>query len=324
MRAAVCSAWGEVESLEIRDDLPVPEPGEGEVAIRVRAAGVNYADSIMIAGNYQTRPPHPFAPGLEVAGEVAALGPGCARLRPGERVMAMLWWGGFAETAIAKEAETFPIPDGMSDAEAAAFPTAWVSSHVAIRWQARLRAGETVLVLGAAGGVGIAAVECGKALGARVIAAASSAERLDLAARHGADEGIDYSRESLKERALELTGGRGADVVFDPVGGPLFDEALSSLAWGGRILLVGFVAGVPRIPANRLLVKHRAAMGSSLRYFRRERPDLLLRSMEELAGWYREGRVCPRVGETWPLEDTARAIRRLTDRQATGKVVVTL
>ncbi len=323
MRAAVCSAWGEVESLEIRD-LPEPEPGEGEVAIRVAAAGVNFADAIMIAGNYQTRPAHPFAPGLEVAGEVAALGPGCGRLAVGDRVMAILWWGGYAETAIAKETEAFLVPEGMSDREAAAFPTAWVSSHVAIRWQADLKAGETMLVLGAAGGVGLAAVECGKALGARVIAAASSPERLALAARHGADEGIDYSAESLKARAAALTDGRGVDVVYDPVGGPLFDEALSSLAWGGRILLIGFAAGVPRIPANRLLVKHRSAMGSSMRYFRRERPDLLLRSMEELTAWYREGKVAPRVTESWRLEDVPKAIRRLTERQATGKVVVTM
>ncbi len=323
MRAAVCSAWGEVESLEIRD-LPEPRPGEGEVAIRVAAAGVNFADAIMIAGNYQTRPAHPFAPGLEVAGEVAALGPGCKRLAVGDRVMAILWWGGYAETAIAKETEAFLVPEGMPDTEAAAFPTAWVSSHVAIRWQADLKAGETMLVLGAAGGVGLAAVECGKALGARVIAAASSPERLALAARHGADDGIDYTAESLKARVAELTDGRGVDVVYDPVGGPLFDEALSSLAWGGRILLIGFVAGVPRIPANRLLVKHRSAMGSSMRYFRRERPDLLLRSMDELAAWYREGKVTPRVTETWSLEDVPKAIRRLTERQATGKVVVRL
>ena len=323
MRAAVCSAWGEVESLEVRD-LPEPQPGEGEVAIRVAAAGVNFADAIMVAGNYQTRPAHPFAPGLEVAGEVAALGPGCERLAVGDRVMAILWWGGYAETAIARETEAFLVPDGMTDAEAAAFPTAWVSSHVAIRWQADLKAGETMLVLGAAGGVGLAAVECGKALGARVIAAASSAERLALAARHGADEGIDYGAESLKERVAALTDGQGVDVVYDPVGGPLFDEALSSLAWGGRILLIGFVAGVPRIPANRLLVKHRSAMGSSMRYFRRERPDLLLRSMDELAAWYREGKVAPRVTETWGLEDVPKAIRRLTERRATGKVVVTL
>ena len=171
MRAAVCSAWGEVESLEVRD-MPEPEPGEGEVAIRVAAAGVNFADAIMIAGNYQTRPAHPFAPGLEAAGEVVALGPGCERLAVGDRVMAILWWGGYAETAVAKETETFPVPEDMSDIEAAAFPTAWVSSHVAIRWQADLKADETMLVLGAAGGVGLSAVECGKALGARVIAAA--------------------------------------------------------------------------------------------------------------------------------------------------------
>ncbi len=323
MRAAVCSAWGEVESLEVRD-MPAPEPGEGEVAIRVAAAGVNFADAIMIAGNYQTRPEHPFAPGLEVAGEVTAVGPGCERLVLGDRVMAILWWGGYAETAIARETEAFLVPEGMTDTEAAAFPTAWVSSHVAIRWQADLRPGETMLVLGAAGGVGLAAVECGKALGARVIAAASSPERLALAARHGADDGIDYSVESVKARVAELTDGRGVDVVYDPVGGPLFDEALSSLAWGGRILLIGFVAGVPRIPANRLLVKHRSAMGSSMRYFRRERPDLLLRSMEELAAWYSEGKVVPRVTETWGLEDVPKAIRRLTERQATGKVVVTL
>ena len=321
MRAVVCPSWGAVETLEVRE-LAESTPGEGQVAIRVAAAGVNYADSIMVAGNYQTKPPLPFVPGLEVAGVVAALGPGCRRRRIGDRVMAMLWWGGYAETAVAQENETFPVPDTLTDERAAAFPTAYLSTHVALRWQADLRGDETLLVLGAAGGVGIAAVECGRAMGARVIAAAGGSDRLAIAAAHGAHEGIDYSRDGLKARVAEITDGRGVDVIYDPVGGDLFDEALSCLAWGGRLLLIGFVGGVPRIPANRLLVKHRSAMGSSLRYFRRERPDLLLRSMDELARWCLDGQLAPRVSEVHPLEETPRAIRRLVDRRATGKLVV--
>jgi NADPH2:quinone reductase len=206
--------------------------------------------------------------------------------------------------------------------EAGAFPVAYVSSHVAIRWQGRLEAGETLLVLGAAGGVGLTAVEIGKAMGARVIAAASTVEKLAVARERGADATINYATEKLTERVMALTDGKGADLCFDPVGGDLFDAALSSLGWGGRILLVGFAGGIPNIPANRLLVKHRAALGSSLRYFRWHAPDKLQRSVAELLEWYAKGALRPCLTHRLPLERSVEAIRLLTDRKAHGKIVV--
>ena len=321
MRAVLCRAWGEVESLEVADVAP-PKPAPDEVLIDVRATGINYADAIMVAGRYQPKPPLPFSPGLETAGVVSACGAAVTRFKPGDRVMAIVPYGGLAEMAVAPEAETFPIPEGMSFEEAGAFPIAYISSDVAIRWQGRLEAGETLLVLGAAGGVGLTAVEIGKAMGARVIAAASTAEKLAVARERGADEVINYATEKLTERVMALTGDKGADVCFDPVGGPLFDAALSSLGWGGRILLVGFVGGVPQIPANRLLVKHRAALGSSLRYFRWHAPDKLRRSVEALVDWYRSGKLRPLVSHRLPLDRSVEAIKLLTDRKAHGKIVV--
>ena len=321
MRAVMCRAWGEVGDLKV-EDVPAPIPGPGEVLIAVRATSVNYADALLVAGRYQTKPPLPFSPGLETAGVVAGCGAGVTRFARGDRVMAVLPYGGLAEFAIAPEAETFAIPAGMGFDEAGAFPIAYISSHVAIRWQGRLEAGETLLVLGAAGGVGLTAVEIGKAMGARVIAGASTAEKLAVARERGADDLIDYATEKLTERVMALTDGKGADVCFDPVGGDLFDAALSSLGWGGRILLVGFVGGVPQIPANRLLVKHRSALGSSLRYFRWHAPDKLRQSVEELMRWYGEGKLRPLVSHRLPLSRTVEAIRLLTDRKAHGKIVV--
>jgi NADPH2:quinone reductase len=321
MRAVICRAWGEVESLTV-EDVATPQPARGQVLIDVKATAVNYADALMVAGRYQTRPPFPFSPGLETAGVVAACGEGVTRFAVGDRVMAILAYGGLAEMALADEAETFAVPDGMPFDEAGAFPIAYMSSHVAIRWQGRLEAGETLLVLGAAGGVGLTAVEIGKAMGARVIAGASTAEKLAVARERGADDTVDYATEKLTERVLALTNDKGADVCFDPVGGELFDAALSSLGWGGRILLVGFVGGVPQIPANRLLVKHRAALGSSLRYFRWHAPDKLRQTVEELFRWYREGKLRPCLSHRLPLERSVEAIRLLTERKAHGKVVV--
>src|SRR5215813_479433 len=218
MRAVICRAWGEVDSLRVEDVTP-PEPAADEVLISVRATAVNYADSIMVAGRYQTKPPFPFSPGLETAGVVTGRGAGVTRFTPGDRVMAILPYGGLAEFAVAKEDETFAIPDGMRFEEAGAFPIAYISSHVALRWQGRLAAGETLLVLGAAGGVGLTAVEIGKVMGARVIAGASTAEKLAVAQEHGADDLINYTTEPLTERVMSLTNGAGVDVCFDPVGG---------------------------------------------------------------------------------------------------------
>jgi NADPH2:quinone reductase len=321
MRAVICRAWGPVDELKLEDVAP-PAPGKDQLVIDVKATGVNYADAIMVAGSYQTRPPFPFSPGLETAGVVTRCGEDVTRFRTGDRVMAILAHGGFAEQALADEVETFAIPDAMPWDDAGAFPIAYVSSHVAIRWQGRLERGETLLVLGAAGGVGLTAVEIGKAMGARVIAAASTPEKLAVARERGADATINYATEKLTERVMALTDGKGADVCFDPVGGELFDAALSSLGWGGRILLIGFVGGVPSIPANRLLVKHRAALGSSLRYFRWHAPDKLRQSVDELLRWYAAGTLKPLVTHRVPLERTVEAIRLLTDRKAHGKIVV--
>jgi NADPH2:quinone reductase len=321
MRAVVCRAWGAVEDLKL-EEVPAPIPAADEVLIDVRATSVNYADSIMVAGKYQTRPPFPFSPGLETAGVVLGGGERVTRFKPGDRVMATLGWGGLAEQAVAKESETFAIPDGMSFDEAGAFPIAYISSDVALRWQGRLEAGETLLVLGAAGGVGLTAVEIGRAMGARVIAGASTAEKLEVARAHGADALVNYATENLTERVMALTADRGADVCFDPVGGALADAALSALGWGGRMLLVGFVGGVQQIPANRLLVKNRSALGCSLRYYRNQAPDKLRRSVEALLAWYREGRLKPCISHRLPLERSVEAIKLLTDRKAHGKVVV--
>ena len=280
------------------------------------------SQSVLVVPNEVVWKAPAVSPGLETAGVVAACGQQVTRLKPGDRVMAILAYGGLAEMAVAPEAETFPIPAVMSFEEAGAFPVAYISSHVAIRWQGHLEPGETMLVLGAAGGVGLTAVEIGKAMGARVIAAASTAEKLAVARERGADDLVNYSTEKLTDRVMALTDGKGADVCFDPVGGDLFDAALSALGWGGRILIVGFVGGVQQIPANRLLVKNRAALGTSLRYFRWYAPDKLRRSVEELLGWYEEGKLKPCISHRLPLEKSVEAIRLLTDRRAYGKIVV--
>ena len=321
MRAVICRAWGEVENLRV-EDVASPTPGPDEVLLHVKATAVNYADAIMVAGRYQTRPPLPFSPGLETAGTIIQCGEGVRQFTPGQRVMAILAYGGLAEQAVAKADETFAIPAGMSFAEAGAFPIAYISSHVAMRWQGRLEAGETLLVLGAAGGVGLSAVEIGQAMGARVIAAASTVEKLAVAQEHGADDVINYATENLTERVMTLTDGKGADVCFDPVGGDLFDAALSSLGWGGRILLIGFVGGVQHIPANRLLVKNRSALGCSLRYFRWHAPHKLRQSVAELLQWYEAGKLKPCITQRFPLERSSEAIKQLVDRKAYGKVVV--
>jgi NADPH2:quinone reductase len=321
MRAVICRAWGEVDGLKL-EEVPAPTPGPDDVLISVKATSVNYADALMTAGRYQTKPELPFSPGLETAGIVAACGARVTRLKPGDRVMAILAYGGLAEMAVAPAAETFAIPARMSFEEAGAFPVAYISSHVAIRWQGRLEPGETLLVLGAAGGVGLTAVEIGKAMGARVIAAASTAEKLSVARERGADDLVNYATEKLTDRVMALTDGKGADVCFDPVGGELFDAALSALGWGGRILVVGFVGGVQQIPANRLLVKNRSAMGTSLRYFRWHAPDKLRASVDELLRWYEEGKLRPCISHRLPLERSVEAIKLLTDRRAYGKVVV--
>ena len=321
MRALVCREWGPVDSLTIDEILP-PKPNATQVLINCEATAINYADAIMVSGNYQTKPDFPFAPGLETAGTVIACGDEVTRVKPGDKVMALLHHGGLAEQAIAEETDTWKIPPGMNFTDAGAFPIAYFSSDVALRWQGRLEAQETLLVLGSAGGVGLTAVEIGKAMGAQVIAGASSAEKLAVAKAHGADFLINYTQENLKDKVLELTSNRGADVCFDPIGGDLFDPALSSLGWGGRYVHVGFVGGIPAVPANRLLVKNRAALGSALRYYRWHAYDKLQQSITQLFEWYSAGKLKPLVTHEFPLANGVKAIQLLTERRAHGRILV--
>ncbi|OGA78215.1 MAG: hypothetical protein A3G81_16580 [Betaproteobacteria bacterium RIFCSPLOWO2_12_FULL_65_14] len=324
MRAALCRRWGEIDDVRI-ERVKAPRPGAGEVLIDVKASGINSTDVLLVTGRHQTNAQLalPYIPGLETAGVVAECGDGVGHVKPGDRVMGLLPHGGLAEQAVGKASEIFPIPDGMSFAHAGAFAVSYISSHLALHWNARLMAGETLLVLGAAGGVGLAAVQIGKAMGARVIAGASTAEKLAITRQSGADELIDYATENLKERVMDLTGGEGVDVCFDPIGGPLCDSALSALGWGGRILHLGFVGGFQQIPANRLLVKNRSAIGSSGRYFRLRAPDKLRQTAETLLAWYAEGRLRPMVTRNLPLERVCEALKLLAERKVSGKVVVT-
>jgi NADPH2:quinone reductase len=321
MRAVICRAFGEPESLEV-GELPPPAMKADGVRIRVRAVGLNFPDILSVQGRYQWKYPFPFAPGMECAGDVLEVGPKVTHVKVGDRVAAHPWTGCYAEEVVAPASVTYPMPDAMSYETGAAFTIGYGTVHHGLFDRGELKRGESLLVLGAAGGVGLCAVEIGKAMGARVIAAASSDDRLAAARAHGADELVDYGTADLKARVAALTDGKGVDVCFDPVGGPLFDAALSSLAWGGRILLVGFVGGIPQIPANRLLVKHRSALGSSLRYFRAHAPDKLQRSMAELLAWYGEGRLKPLISGSYPLERAVEALKALTERRAIGKVVI--
>lgn len=322
MRAILCSDWGEPATLTL-GDAPSPVAGPGEVTLRVRAAGVNFADIVMVRGQYQEKPTLPFSPGLEAAGEVLTVGEGVTGIAPGDRVVAVPGIGAFAEEVVAPADGVFPLPEGMDFTTAAAFPIAYGTSHLALTDRGALQAGETLLVLGAAGGVGLTAVECGKALGATVIAAASTAEKLDLAKAHGADHGINYVDEDLRASVRKLTNGRGVDVVYDPVGGDAATAAMRSLARRGRLLVIGFAAGdVPQFPANYLLVKHISVVGVYWGSYRRNEPELFRASFDELAKWYAEGRLKPHVSQVFPLARAAEALGVLEGRKATGQVVI--
>ncbi len=320
MRAVLCSAFGRPEDLAIAE-LPEPRAGAGEVRLTVTAAGVNFADLLMVAGQYQEKPPLPFTPGLEVAGIVIDCGAGADAVAPGQRVLATLERGGYAEQATARVGEVAAIPDDMDFATAAGFAIAYGTAYGALRWRADLRPGETLLVHGAGGGVGLAAVEVGRALGATVIATAGGAERLDAAARHGAQHVIDHRTEDIRARVKEIAG--GADVVFDPVGGAAFEASLRAVNWGARLVIIGFASGkVPQIPANVLLVKNISAIGFYWGSYRRRRPDLVAGAFAELFAWYRAGLLRPLVSERLPLAQAGAALRRLADRRATGKLVL--
>ena len=322
MKALLCAEYGPLEKLAV-EDMPSPTAGPGQVVVDVKAAALNFPDALMVQGLYQVKPPLPFTPGAEVAGLVKAVGDGVQDLNPGDRVIGFPGTGGFAEECVVAAERIMPLPESMDFATGAALVLTYGTSLHALQDCGRLQPGETLLVLGAAGGVGAAAVEIGKAMGARVIAAASSGDKLALCRQLGADETIDYSREDLRQRALALTGEKGVDVVCDPVGGGYTEPALRALAWRGRLLIVGFAAGeIPKIPLNLALLKERSLIGVYWGDSVRHDPRGHMRNMQQLMAWFAEGKVRPVVSERFPLARAPEAMRRLLDRQVKGKVVI--
>jgi len=325
MRALLCHEHGPPESLRLEEVSDPDPPGEGQVSVRVQACGLNFPDTLIIRGLYQFAPPFPFSPGGEIAGVVDGVGPGVDGLREGDRVFGMTGWGGLAERMLLGADKVVPVPDGMDMDVAAAFTMAYGTTIYALEDRARLTPGQALLVLGAAGGVGLAAVELGRALGADpIVAAASTQEKLDVARAHGATAVIDYATEDLKRRARELTGG-GADVVYDPVGGAHAEPALRAIGWGGRYLVVGFASGdIPAIPLNLVLLKSCQVVGVFWGAFTARDPGRNREHLERLLGWVRDGTLCPRISHRYPLEDAAKGIRDLMERRVIGKAVVTL
>ena len=322
MKAIVCRQFGPPESL-VLEELASPTPGQGQVLVAVKAASVNYPDVLIIQDKYQVKPPLPFSPGSEMAGTVKALGAGVTTVRPGDGVIAFSTYGAFAEEALVDAARLVPIPEGMDFVTAAAFLLTYGTAHHALRNRADVKPGETLLILGAAGGVGIAAIEIGKVLGLRVIACASSDEKLAVCREHGADGTVNYATEDLRERIKALTGGAGVDLIFDPVGGAYAEAALCSSNWRARCLVIGFAGGeIPRIALNLPLLMERSIVGVYWGEWTRRTPVEFASAVRELSGWFREGKLRPHVTATYPLERAAEAIRLLADRKVKGKVVV--
>src|SRR6267142_869815 len=324
MKAVLCKQYGPPDTLTF-EELPSPRAGAGEVVVAVKAASVNFPDVLIIQNKYQFKPPLPFSPGSELAGVVKEVGAGVSSVRPGDKVMAFTTYGAFAEEVKTDAARLLPIPEGMDFKSAAAFVLTYGTSDHALRDRGALQGGETLLVLGAAGGVALAAIEIGKALGARVIACASSDEKLAVCREHGADATINYAAEDLRERIKSLTEGRGVDVIYDPVGGAYTEPAFRSIAWRGRLLVVGFAAGeIPKLPLNLALLKGASVVGVFWGDFARREPKAFAESVRQLARWYAEGRLRPHVSQTLPLERAAEAIQLLASRKAKGKVVLTM
>jgi NADPH2:quinone reductase len=323
MKAVLCKAYGPPESLVV-EDVPDPAPGPGEVLLSVKAASVNFPDVLIIENKYQVKPPLPFSPGCEAAGVVEQVGLNVDRFKPGNRVMAITGYGAFAEKVVVPADRLVSIPTGMDHITAGAFLFTYATSDHALRDRGALKAGETLLVLGAAGGVGLAAVEIGKALGATVIACASTDDKLAVCREHGADAAINYATEDLREGIKRLTGDRGVDVVLDPVGGPYSEPAFRSIAWRGRLVVVGFAAGdIPRLPLNLALLKGGSIVGSSLGVRMRREPECFDENMRQILRWYAEGRLKPRIDRTFPLARAGDAIAYVAGRHVKGKVVVT-
>jgi NADPH2:quinone reductase len=318
MRAVLCRAFGPPSSLVI-EDLPSPEPGPGQVVVTVKACGVNFPDTLMIEGRYQFKPPMPFSPGGEVAGVVVRIGDGVTSVRPGDRVIAVTGYGGFAEEVVTDAERLVPLPDGMDFPAGSALLFTYGTAQYGLRDRASLKAGETLL---AAGGTGLAAVEVGAVIGARVIAVASSEEKLELCRERGAAETINYATEDLRARIKDLTGGSGVDVVFDPVGGDHAEAAVRGMAWDGRYLVIGFVAGIPSVPLNLILLKSCSVIGVFWGAFVTRDPGRNRELLAELFGWYAQQKIDPHISAGYPLDRAADALNDLLERKALGKIVI--
>jgi NADPH2:quinone reductase len=324
MKALICRAFGPVDSLTL-EEVPDPKPVAGQVVIGVRACGINFPDTLVVQGKYQFKPTPPFTPGGEVAGVVEALGAGVTDVKVGDRVVAIGPSGGMAEKFVTDASQVIPMPAGVDFATASCLSTAYGTTLHALRDRAQLRAGETLLVLGASGGVGLSAVQIGKRMGARVIAAASSAEKLAICRENGADDLIDYATEDLKERVKALTGGAGANVVYDPVGGKYSEPALRATAWEGRFLVIGFAAGdIPRIPLNLTLLKGCSIMGVFWGMAMMREPVRGRGQLRELLAWAADGSLKPHVHARYPLERALDALKDIEHRRVSGKAVVVM
>ena len=322
MKAVLCKAWGLPDSLVV-EELAEPTPGPGQVALEVRAAGVNFPDVLIIQGKYQFKPELPFTPGSELSGVVRAVGPDVTAYQVGDKVIAFTSTGAFAQQIVVPVQALMPMPPGMDFDTAAAITLTYGTSHHAVVDRAALKAGETMLVLGAAGGVGLAAIEIGKALGARVIAAASSDEKLAICTEHGADATINYSAQDLREAIKAATDGKGPDVIYDPVGGDYSEAAFRAIGWRGRYLVVGFANGaIPKLPLNLTLLKGASLMGVFWGEFAKREPKASLAAMRELMGWLAEGKIRPHISGRYALADTPAALNDMAARKVTGKVVI--
>lgn len=322
MKALLCTQFGSLDDLTVAD-IPAPVAGPGQVLIDVKAASVNYPDALMVQGKYQVRPPLPFAAGGELAGIVRATGEGVKHVKPGMSVVAISMTGAFAEQVAVDARRVLPLDPSVDLELAATLPTTYGTMHHALQDRAQLKSGETLLVLGAGGGIGTATIELGRISGATVIAAASSAEKLSAAKACGAEHLIDYSKEDLRARLKEITGDKGVDVVCDPVGGPYSDAALRSTAWGGRFLVIGFAAGdIPKIPLNLVLLKGCSIVGVFWGDFMRRDPQRGGQELMELAAWLHEGRIRPTISARYPLAQGRDALRHVFERRAVGKVLI--
>jgi NADPH:quinone reductase len=322
MKAILCSRFGGPDDLELTD-IPDPVAGAGEAVVAVRAAALNFFDTLLIAGKYQHKPPFPFSPSSEFAGVVDSVGPGVAGFAPGDRVVGWMGSGAARERVVIKAERLAKLPESLDFDRAAGLTVTYGTTIYALKDRAQLRPGETLAVLGAAGGTGLAAIELGKLMGARVIACASSADKLDFARRHGADETVNYAAEDLKEALRRVTDGRGVDVVYDPVGGVYAEAAIRSIAWGGRFLVIGFAAGeIPKLPLNLVLLKGCDVRGVFWGQFTERYPEKQRANMAELMQWCADGKLSAHVHAVYPLERTAEALKALSDRKAMGKILL--